>query len=857
MVPVLTAPADAAPVPSPSSPLTFTLITGDRISETPSGAITIVRGPGRAAMRFITKWTDDAHYVIPVDAFGLIRSGRVDIRLFDLTTLHRDGYDDRSTPALPVLVESANGRAVAARAETAVARDLPALGLTALQANNAARAKLWKTTVPAGGQARTLAGGVSRIWLDGKRQLADDISNAQIGVPAAWRKGLTGAGVPVAVLDSGIDMTHPDFAGRIAETANFTTDPDVDDHVGHGTHVASTIAGTGVASAGKYRGVAPGVRLNIGKVCESDGCTDSAIIAGMQWAAQRSRVINMSLGARDTPALDPVEKAVGDLSAKYDSLFVIAAGNDGASANSDGTVSSPGSADAALTVAAADSSDRIAEFSSHGPRVGDAAMKPDIAAPGVGIVAARAVHGSETDEGPAEGYTMMSGTSMATPHVAAAAAILTGQHPSWTAARRKEALMGSTRWLNPFGVLEQGAGRLDVARAITQNITVDGGNLNFGRQAWPHTDDKPLTKRVTYRNSSTKPVTLRLALTPARPGFTLTTRTLTVRAGGTASTSLRVDTRVPSRTGVQDGYLAATGAGGVQVHTPYAVDKEVESYTVRLNYRNRDGSPANDVGTALEGTDVRSSWFDVGDESSMTFRVPRGTYGLAGYVFQGRETETAKDDQSTVLGQPGLIVNHSMTVQMDARLGKPVAISVPPHDAAQNEGMINFRWPEYQSGAFVPSFHQVAIGSIGSRRAVPGFATTLTGTFARPGRNSPYLYELFLINRGAVPNGYRRAVRDTELATIDATYTSDAPAAVGSRTWEGTLGDDDSWNGFSGLVEFDMPFRRTEHISVDRELGWATEVDAQSTAGLARVRSPRRTYPAGQVTTETWRLPIP
>ncbi|PRY21328.1 S8 family serine peptidase [Pseudosporangium ferrugineum] len=834
--------------PAAGAARTFTLITGDTVTEAGNGAIGIVRGPGRSAMRFVHHRTADAHYVIPVDAVPLIGSGRVDARLFDLTRLRRDGYDDRGGAELPLLLESKTGPAVAARARVTVARELPTLGLTALRTRAADRGRLWRAAV--------VDGGTNRVWLDGKRRVADDVSNAQIGVPAAWQKGLTGAGVPVAVLDSGIDASHPDLAAQVAESANFTTDEGIDDHVGHGTHVASILAGTGAASAGKYRGVAPGVRLNVGKVCGSEFCSESAIIAGMQWAAPRSRVINVSIGDWDTPGLDPVEKAVTDLTARYDSLFVVSAGNDGESGNSDGTISSPAGADAALAVAAVDSADRIADFSSRGPRVGDAGLKPDLAAPGVGIVAARAAH-SDTDEGPADGYTAMSGTSMAAPHVAAAAAILTGLHPDWTAARRKEALMGSAAWLDGFGVLEQGAGRVDVARAITQEVTVDGGSLSFGRQAWPHSDDKPVTRTVTYRNAGAKPVALALALHPARPGFKLRARTLTVPAGGKASTSLTVDTRVPGPTGVQDGYLLATGPGGVQVRTPYAVDKEVESYTVKLDYRNRDGSPAGDVATMLEGLDVRSSWFELGTVSSMTFRLPRGTYGLAGYVFRGRDTETEADDEASVLGQPALRVDRSMTLTMDAHRARPIRVTVPRRDAGQLWAGIYLRWKKVDSGVDLPSFAMAAIGTVGSRRPAPDFVTVLSGTFARPGRNSPYLYELYLIERGIVPGGYRRAVRDADLATVDAHYSAEASGAVGARSWQGTLGDNPNWTGYSGEATFDMPFRRTEHVSVDRDLRWGTQVVAESEAGASSVYGEPRTYPAGRVTTERWRVGAP
>ncbi|WP_406434788.1 S8 family serine peptidase [Streptomyces sp. NBC_01589] len=192
------------------------------------------------------------------------------------------------------------------------------------------------------------------------------------------------------MLDSGADTTHPDLAKRIVASRSFVAGEDVIDRNGHGTHTASTVAGTGAASHGAERGVAPGADLLVGKVLADNGSGPiSGIIAGMEWAArtEHAKVINMSLG---TPAWhtqdDPLSRAVNQLSVETGALFVIAAGNSG---NSPHSVSAPGTADAALTVGAVDSSDQLAPFSSAGPRLMDDALKPDLTAPGVDVLAAR------------------------------------------------------------------------------------------------------------------------------------------------------------------------------------------------------------------------------------------------------------------------------------------------------------------------------------------------------------------------------------------------------------------------------------------------------------------------------------
>jgi subtilisin family serine protease len=107
-----------------------------------------------------------------------------------------------------------------------------------------------------------------------------------VGAPQAWQAGYDGTGATVAVLDTGIDADHPDLAGQVVEAVSFVPGDEVTDANRHGTHVASTVAGTGAASDGAYRGVAPGADLIVGKVLGDDGFgQDSWVLAGMEWAA--------------------------------------------------------------------------------------------------------------------------------------------------------------------------------------------------------------------------------------------------------------------------------------------------------------------------------------------------------------------------------------------------------------------------------------------------------------------------------------------------------------------------------------------------------------------------------------------
>lgn len=242
----------------------------------------------------------------------------------------------------------------------------------------------------------------------------------QIKAPQAWAEGYDGTGRKVAVLDTGVDDTHPDLKGRIAAERSFVPDQAVADGNGHGTHVASTVAGDGAT----YRGVAPGAELLVGKVLSDEGYgEDSWIIAGMEWAkAQGADVVSMSLGSQvPDDGTSPMARAVDTLSADGGPLFVVAAGN----SYGEFTIGAPGSAASALTVASVTKSDERSDFSSMGPLTGSYGLKPDISAPGSDITAAK----------PGGGYQTMSGTSMATPHVAGAAAVLKQRHPDWSGRR--------------------------------------------------------------------------------------------------------------------------------------------------------------------------------------------------------------------------------------------------------------------------------------------------------------------------------------------------------------------------------------------------------------------------------------
>lgn len=699
---------------------TVTLVTGDRVTLDAEGKVTgVAAAAGREGMTFRVQQAEGHAYVLPRDAEPLIANGTADRRLFDVTRLVSSRYDDARRSDLPLIVTYDKGTSLSAAtfrsAGATVRRDLPSINGDAVRARKSEGSDLWETLTSGTGSAK-----VRKIWLDGKVRATLDKSVPQIGAPAAHTAGYDGKGVEVAVLDTGIDAGHPDLKDRVDAVKNFSAAADTVDRAGHGTHVASTIAGSGAASptGATYAGVAPGARLLIGKVLDDSGeGEDSGVIAGMQWAVEQgAEVVNMSLGGTDTPGIDPVEQAVNDLSARSGALFVIAAGNEGPG---EGTIGTPGSAAAALTVGAVDRRDAIAEFSSRGPTA-DGFLKPDVTAPGVDIVAAEAAEGDMGDPA-ADGYVSMSGTSMATPHVAGAAAILAQQHPDWTGRQIKAALTASAKPAPATSAYTQGTGRVDVAGAITQQLTSSPTALGFGTQAYPHTDDQPVTKDVTYRNAGTEPVTVDLDTEaygndgkPAAEGlFTVSPQRLTVPAGGEATATVTTDTRVGTAEGSFGGSLTATTADGTTTaRTSLGVVREVESYDLTIKHLDLKGKSLGDASTSIYGLD-NDIWTEASDEKDgeVTIRLPKGRYALEGLLRTG-------GDGGSVLLYPKFALTEDTTLVMDARKTKPVRITVPDGAAKPAGAMFFFHVDvndkPYTSVYDVPSFGSLRVGQLGA-----------------------------------------------------------------------------------------------------------------------------------------------
>ncbi|MGW1057213.1 S8 family peptidase [Micromonospora rubida] len=698
-------PAGTTTVPTGTSDglrATITLITGDKVlyTETPDGrttaTLTSVR-PGAAPV-YHSYGDETGFYVIPQSAASLVNTGAVDRGLFDVKYLAHNGYADDKSETVPVITsyQSSAARSAAAGglrlAGGATARiDLPSLSGEGLAVDKGRAAAFWSTltggtTVGARSSAAVpaLASGLRRVWLDRKVQVNLDESVPMIGAPEAWAAGYDGSGVKVAVLDTGIDANHPDLKGKVSAAQSFVPGASaLTDGHGHGTHVASTIVGTGAASGGRNKGVAPGAQLLVGKVLSDQGQGNmSWSIDAMEWAATSgARVVSMSLGAQPTDGTDPASQAVNQLTATTGTLFVIAAGNDGPGK---GSVAAPGTADAALTVAAVTKDDQLADFSSRGPRITDRALKPDISAPGVGIVAARA-SGTSMGRPVDEHYTAANGTSMATPHVAGAAAIIAQQHPDWTASQLKPTLM-STAKDGGFTAYEQGAGRLDVARAVRQPVHSTTPNVDF-RIASP-TDTPQISRQISYVNPTKQPVTLKLTPTlrsvegQAAPGGALTAESsVAVPAGGTATVTVTADLTVLESGRYTGSVVATDEATGTRLTTPVGLVRQPPLHTVNIRIVGRPGEPLafgdkicmlqqlDDEGDADSYLISLARRWDGPNVSEGSARIPEGRYNL-----ECNDSWTGKNSIAASVS----LVDPEVTITRDATFAWDLATDVVP-----------------------------------------------------------------------------------------------------------------------------------------------------------------------------------
>lgn len=388
----------------------------------------------------------------------------------------------------------------------------------------------------------TLSNQSDVVYISKDRNIGPYLNNATgaVNASAAWKSGYTGAGIGVALIDSGVN-SHPDLFttgllpfSRVVYNQNFVAgSSSAADQYGHGTHIAGLIAGDGQSSQGyiyskTFTGLAPKANIINLRVLDGNGAsTDSVVISAIDRAislksAYNIRVINLSLGRAvfESYKLDPLCQAV-EKAWKSGIVVVVAAGNYGRYQATSGysTITAPGNDPYVITVGAMKpmgtpdrSDDLIASYSSKGPTLVDHIVKPDIVAPGNLLVSTETtnttLYNTETSNlvpysyyiyggssSPSRLYFSLSGTSMATGVVSGVVADLLQAHPQLTPDQVKARLMKSAyktfpktssvydpttgiTYTDQYDIFTVGAGYVDVAAALANTDLATGSAMS-------------------------------------------------------------------------------------------------------------------------------------------------------------------------------------------------------------------------------------------------------------------------------------------------------------------------------------------------------------------------------------------
>ncbi|HEX3109957.1 MAG TPA: S8 family serine peptidase, partial [Thermoanaerobaculia bacterium] len=480
-----------------------------------------------------------------------------------------------------------------------------------------------------------------------------------------------GDGVRVAVIDTGIDYTHFALGGgfgagfKVAGGYDFVNDdPDPRDDNGHGTHVSGTIAGDSYTIIG----VAPHATLYAFKVLDQNGSgTSSDVMAGVERAADPNGdgdpsdhvdVANMSLGGAGG-ADDPQSIAV-DNAVAAGVVMCVAAGNAGGFAS----IGTPGSARDAVTVGAIQDDGTMTTFSSRGPVPHTLDFKPDVVAPGYLVLSSW----------PGNSTRALSGTSMATPHVAGVAALIKALHPDWSAEQIKEALIASATPL-PGLANERGAGRVDAALASREVVFPDAAGVSFGLDL-PTSSSYSSDRTYSITNGSAASLSMTSAVTKTANGVTVTVSpsSFTLGPGHTQAVNFHAQAgnlSIPIGY-VFDGEITFTG-GGSTLRVPWVL---VHAARLTMTYDTFGTLP-----TAIAPDKTVTSFNAWADNAVETYVLPGKKWDI---FFSGYDSEPGP-----LNGVTRILLERSVPISGDSTLAvthddAPYAVSLNGRDENGN-----------------------------------------------------------------------------------------------------------------------------------------------------------------------------
>ncbi|MFD1326251.1 peptidase S8, partial [Micromonospora sonneratiae] len=382
---------------------------------------------------------------------------------------------------------------------------------------------------------------------------------------------------------------------------------------------------------------------------------------------------------------------------------------------------------------------------------------------------------------------------------------------------------------------EQGAGRVDVARAITQTVTTVPVGLSFGRTMWPHGDDVPVVRTVTYHNPGAEPVTLQLSMQVTGPGgvvvpsgmFQVSATQVTVPAGGQAQVTVTADTSVESPDGHYTGRLLAT-AGSTVVNTPLAVNKEPESYNLTLTFLDRTGALTGDYMADVLGLDEYRTMMPYEPDGSVTIRLPKGRYGLNGWLFTLEGSGFGLD----LVVQPELSLSRDTTVTFDARQARPVEMTIPDRTATLADVTVAFGYStpsgRYDFSIGARDFVTIRVGQLGQAAPASQFASSVAGQWAQPDGqggfdHSPYLYTMTEATAGRMPVGAAWHYRKQDLVTVRHEFRGTPP--TGTHAKRSVLARHPVVSGSAPIMRVAVPGERVEYYNDAKGMRWDSVLD--------------------------------
>jgi subtilisin family serine protease len=640
---------------------TRSLVTGDRIAVVrDSTGNRSVTAAGGGPVHLVS--TPRGQYAIPADA----DHEAVDRSLFALGALFDDDVlpggasnraaettvaTPRSDPTVPVLLHTNATAQTVVDAGFESARRLDSAGVVAAEYD----ASTPETPL----DALRRHASVERVALDERLALQprDEPPRALFDPNVSE----TGENVTIAVLDSGIDATHPDLAGQVRERHEIVPSEDRLDPAGHGTSVAGIVAGTGTASDGERAGIAPGAKLIDVRIADEHTYgTVSEVIAGIEYAVTNTDADVLTLSLATVSKSRALAEAI-DWAAQQGVVVVTASGNSGAYRSIDQT----GARETAITVGATTADpDTVASFSSRGP-TGDGRVKPELVAPGANVPTPRA--GADESGVP---YTRFGGTSAAAPYVAGTVALLLDQDPTLTVEAIERRLASTATPLPDADAFEQGSGRVDPAAALDPAVLVDEPIVDPGVIEPGET----VRRAVTFENVDDRRHVLSLdpALAhvrnddPATESLSLNRSRLVLSPGQSAAVLLTI--RAPARSGLYAGAI------------DYAVDGSERSVAlgfVRGGTVTVEKRPLT-RGERVDGTPLIVFTPDLTHVESVDFEDGNATFTSAGgtYYFMTGRNDLATG--TTVLLYERRQLNGSEHVVLDERDTVRAGVNVAP-----------------------------------------------------------------------------------------------------------------------------------------------------------------------------------